>query len=237
MIDRTISPCSTHRRLVVAMGIFLDGTRPHPEHALRSYKLCSSVVVATLLRRSLLHFRFFGRAWSNQLSATVRCDRQRVRLWLPIGRRTPAVARRFVVRSRRPGRRWDISHWRMVRPQATGYPQSTSTAVPSPGGQVSGMAGCGIPSTSPRGYHTTSRGQSCTTSAGGCVEGCPRAAARSGVARSTGCHTRPSVVGRSKPGARGSGAPVTSRDALARTPSSEGTRRYGPSVPGTLRPP
>jgi len=40
----------------------------------------------------------------------------------------------------------------------------------------------------PEGYHTTSRGRSRTTSAGGCVEGRPRAAARSGVARSTGCH-------------------------------------------------
>jgi hypothetical protein len=46
-------------------------------------------------------------------------------------------------------------------------------SLPSPGGQVSGMAtirsaarvgwaGCGVPSTSLKGYHTPARGQSCT---------------------------------------------------------------------------
>ena len=35
-------------------------------------------------------------------------------------------------------------------------------------------------------YHTTTRGQSCTTLTGGRVKGCPRAAARLGVARPTG---------------------------------------------------
>ncbi|MFC5210827.1 hypothetical protein ACFPM0_30350 [Pseudonocardia sulfidoxydans] len=38
----------------------------------------------------------------------------------------------------------------------------------------------------PSDYHTTSRGQSWTTSAGGCVKGCPRAVARSGCTRPTG---------------------------------------------------
>ena len=45
----------------------------------------------------------------------------------------------------------------------------------------------------PEGYHTSSRGQSWASGGGGCVEGCPRDAAWSGVARSTGCHTSPSV--------------------------------------------
>jgi len=47
------------------------------------------------------------------------------------------------------------------------------------------MAGVWHPVDLPEGYRTASRGQSCMTLAGGCVEGCPRAAARSGVARST----------------------------------------------------
>ncbi|MFC5993812.1 hypothetical protein ACFQE5_06250 [Pseudonocardia hispaniensis] len=38
----------------------------------------------------------------------------------------------------------------------------------------------------PKGYHTTSRGQSLTALAGGCVEGCTRDAARSGCTRPTG---------------------------------------------------
>jgi len=54
------------------------------------------------------------------------------------------------------------------------------------GRQTSGMAGVRHPVGLPAGYHTTARGQSCTTSAGGCVEGCPRAAARSGCTRPTG---------------------------------------------------
>ena len=41
----------------------------------------------------------------------------------------------------------------------------------------------------PEGYHTAARGQSFAMSAADCVEVCPRAAARSGCARSTGCHT------------------------------------------------
>ena len=39
----------------------------------------------------------------------------------------------------------------------------------------------------PEGYHTPARGQSCTKSTAGCVEGCPRAVARSGCAKSTPC--------------------------------------------------
>ena len=84
--------------------------------------------------------------------------------------------------------------------------------APSPGGQVSGMVGCGIPSTSPRGYHTSARGQSFTTSAAGCVEGCPRAAARSGVRQVDGMphepqRARSTVVARHQKGIRTTGTP------------------------------
>jgi hypothetical protein len=54
-----------------------------------------------------------------------------------------------------------------------------------------GWAGCGLPPTSPRDYHTTARGQSPTTRADS-IDGCPRTTARSGYARSTGRHTTPS---------------------------------------------
>jgi len=94
--------------------------------------------------------------------------------------------------------------------------------------------GCGIPSTSPRGYHTTARGQSCTTSAGGCVKGCPRAVARSGVARSTGCHTSPGAVWRSKPGANGSRAPVTLRHPVS---TNDQVRTYVTAQDGSGRAP
>ena len=97
--------------------------------------------------------------------------------------------------------------------------------MPSPGRQVSGMAGAWHPVDLPEGYHTPSRGQSCTSPAAGCVEGCPRAGARSGCARSTGCHASPGAVWRSKPGADHLGAPVTRRDARAGTRRSPGTRR------------
>jgi hypothetical protein len=40
----------------------------------------------------------------------------------------------------------------------------------------------------PEGYHTAARGQSPARSGAVCVEGCPRASARSGCARSTGWH-------------------------------------------------
>ena len=94
--------------------------------------------------------------------------------------------------------------------------------------------GCGIPSTSPRGCPTTARGQSCTTSAGGCVEGCPRAVARSGVARSTGCHTSPGAVWRSKPGANGSRAPVTLRHPVS---TNDQVRTYVTAQDGSGRAP
>ncbi len=66
-----------------------------------------------------------------------------------------------------------------------------SKCMPSPGRQISGMAGARNPVDLPKGYHTPARGQSCTRSAAGSVEGCPRAGARSGCARSTGCRTSP----------------------------------------------
>jgi hypothetical protein len=49
------------------------------------------------------------------------------------------------------------------------------------------------PADLPEGYHTAPQGQSWTRPAGCCVEGCPRGAAWSGCARSTGCRTSPSV--------------------------------------------
>jgi hypothetical protein len=57
------------------------------------------------------------------------------------------------------------------------------------------MAGVRHPIDLPEGYHTTARGQSCTRSGRGRVEGCPRAAARSGCARSTRCRTSPVWAG------------------------------------------
>jgi len=50
--------------------------------------------------------------------------------------------------------------------------------MPSPGGQVSGMEEVCHPVGLPKGYHAATRGQSFTTPAGGCIEGCPRVAAR-----------------------------------------------------------
>jgi hypothetical protein len=61
--------------------------------------------------------------------------------------------------------------------------------APSPGRQVSGMAGAWYPDDLPEGYHT------------------------SGYARSTGCHASPGAVWRSKSGADRMGAPVIRRDA------------------------
>ena len=54
----------------------------------------------------------------------------------------------------------------------------------------------------PEGYHTTARGPSCTRYGDRCVEDCPRAAARSGDARSTGCRTSPGVWAEDRPGQR-----------------------------------
>jgi hypothetical protein len=61
--------------------------------------------------------------------------------------------------------------------------------MPSPGGQVSGMAAPCHPDDLPEGYHTATRGRSCRSSAGGRIEGRPRASAWSGCARSTGWHS------------------------------------------------
>ena len=99
------------------------------------------------------------------------------------------------------------------------------------------MAGCVIPSTSRRATTRRPGGRAARRRpavASRAAPGPPRGRA---CARSTGCHTSPSVVRRSKPGANGLGAPVTSRDAPARTPSSAGTRRHGTSAPGRPRPP
>src|SRR5689334_13855094 len=61
------------------------------------------------------------------------------------------------------------------------------------GRQVSGMARAQHPADLPEGYHPPSQWQSWASPAGGGVEGCPRAVARSGCARSTGCRASPSV--------------------------------------------
>ena len=68
--------------------------------------------------------------------------------------------------------------------------------MPSPGGQISGMGAC-HPDDLPEGYHADARGQSLRGVGRGCVEGCPRASAWLGVARSTGWH----LAGRGKCGA------------------------------------
>jgi hypothetical protein len=65
----------------------------------------------------------------------------------------------------------------------------------------------------------------------GDVEGCPRADARSGYARSTGCHESPSVVLRSKPGANTCELPSrheTHEQEHAGHPARDGIRRQQP---------
>ena len=88
--------------------------------------------------------------------------------------------------------------------------------APSPG-EVSGMAESATPRRPPRGLPHAVPGAELHESAAGCVEGCPRADARSGCARSTGCHASPGAVWRSKPGANHLRAAVTPRDARAGT--------------------
>lgn len=51
--------------------------------------------------------------------------------------------------------------------------------APSPSGLTSGMAGCVIPSASPRATPRRPEGRALRRRLGGCVEGCPRDAARS----------------------------------------------------------
>ena len=108
-------------------------------------------------------------------------------------------------------------------PQATGHPDHQSPGqdppsgatspnaarskqnMPSPGGQVSRMAshqaragsgvgrGCGIPSTSLKGYRTAPQGQSSTRSPPVASRAAPGAPCGRAYARSTGFHTAPSV--------------------------------------------
>jgi hypothetical protein len=80
--------------------------------------------------------------------------------------------------------------------------------MPSPGGQISGMASydncCGWvgwggvwhPIDLLEGYHTATWGQSRITHVPVSSRGCPQAAVWLGYARSTGCHTSPSVQDR-----------------------------------------
>ena len=90
--------------------------------------------------------------------------------------------------------------------------------MPSPGGQVSGMVGTAlglrdevgtsgaIPTTSPRATRPHHGGKPGMTGVG-ISESCPRAAARSGYARSTGWHLGRPPWGRSESGANHPAAP------------------------------
>jgi hypothetical protein len=60
--------------------------------------------------------------------------------------------------------------------------------MPSPGGQINRMATVPLGDL-PEGYRPATRGRSVRRSAGGGVEGRPRASGRSGCARSTGWHS------------------------------------------------
>ena len=77
------------------------------------------------------------------------------------------------------------------RPDSALPLQLESKCMPSPGRQISGMAGARNPVDLPKGYHTPARGQSCTRSGRRFRRGLPRAGARSGCALSTGCRTSP----------------------------------------------
>jgi len=110
--------------------------------------------------------------------------------------------------------------------------------MPSPGGQaVSGMVGTAlglrdevgtsgaIPTTSPRATRPHHGGKPGMTGVG-ISESCPRAAARSGYARSTGWHLGRPPWGRSESGANHPAAPITTRHPVTRTPSSGGMGRH-----------
>ena len=93
----------------------------------------------------------------------------------------------------------------------------------------------------PVGYHTTSRGQSSTRLAGGRLRrGLPPGRRAVGRCQADGMTHEPqrgwAEQTRSKPGANGLGAPVTSRDARARTRSSGRTRRHQASAAERLLP-
>jgi hypothetical protein len=100
-----------------------------------------------------------------------------------------------------------IAAARTHREPVDGSASGRQSVVPSPGGQISGIpasknccgwvgwARCGIPSTS-RGLPRGIPGAEPDDARAGSVEGCPRDAAWSGCARSTGCHTNRSVQDR-----------------------------------------
>ena len=116
------------------------------------------------------------------------------------------------------------SSWEPVRSFARRGSSRTTQRCPRRAGRSPGWPEVWHPDDLPEGYHTPARGQSCTRLAAGCVEGCPRTGARSGCARSTGCHTSRGAVWRSKPGANHLPPPATPRDAQARRHSSSGYR-------------
>jgi len=118
------------------------------------------------------------------------------------------------------------------------------------GRQISGMAGCGIPSTSLRLPHDVPGAELYDVdrrlrrglppgrrAVGRCqVDGMPHDPQRGHDEEPGRMHqkgtTAPGIrPWRSKPGANALRVPVTSRDPPARTPSSGGTRRYGTVVP------
>ncbi len=65
-------------------------------------------------------------------------------------------------------------------------------------GGYPGKVGVRHPVDLPEGYHPAAQEAELYDVTAGCVEGCPRAAARSGDARSTGCRTSPGVVRRAR---------------------------------------
>jgi hypothetical protein len=134
-----------------------------------------------------------GRLWAVSADATTRNDEQRCRPTSSIATGQHRVHRldlSFAWSPRRSCQSEGLCPRRAGR--SPGWP-ATRTAAAGLG------EGCGIPSTSPKGYHTAARGQSKTTYAPVSVERCPRAAVWSGSARSTGCHTSSRVQDRRWP--------------------------------------
>ena len=83
----------------------------------------------------------------------------------------------------------------------------------------------------PKGYPTSTRGQSCTSYRHVCVEGCPRAAARSGDARSTRMPHEPQRGDQRAVSVPVSFAPVR-RSPSARTSGAEAHVRTSPTAAG-----
>ena len=76
-----------------------------------------------------------------------------------------------------------------------------SKCMPSPGGQISGMAGARNPVDLPKGYHTPARGQSCTRIGRRFRRGLPPGRRAVGLRQVDGMPHEPGAVWRSKLGA------------------------------------